>query len=95
MEKALSILAEDIVDDVVEFACKMAKHRGSNVLHRNDVKMAFEKRMRVKVPTRLHTTTGPSAQASSAKQVGQVAALPQIPLSTKNYTNNLALVKKA
>ena len=28
VEKALSVLAEDLVDDVVEFACKMAKHRG-------------------------------------------------------------------
>ena len=54
VEKALTILADDIIDDVVEFACKMAKHRGSNVLHRNDVRLAFEKRLKVKVPTRMH-----------------------------------------
>ena len=47
MEKALSVLAEDILDDVVEFACRMAKHRGSQVLHRNDVRLAFEKRLKV------------------------------------------------
>ena len=54
VEKALTILADDIIDDVVEFACKMAKHRGSNVLHRNDVRLAFEKRLKVKVPTKMH-----------------------------------------
>ena len=47
VEKALCVLAEDILDDVVEFACKMAKHRGSQVLHRNDVRLAFEKRLKV------------------------------------------------
>ena len=32
VERALSVLAEDIVDDVVDFACRLAKHRGSNSL---------------------------------------------------------------
>jgi len=32
VERALTILAEDIVDDVVDFACRLAKHRGSNSL---------------------------------------------------------------
>ena len=54
VEKALSVLAEDVIDDVVEFACRMAKHRGSNVLHRNDIRLAFEKRLKVKVPTKMH-----------------------------------------
>ena len=47
VEKALCVLAEDILDDVVEYACRMAKHRGSQVLHRNDVRLAFEKRLKV------------------------------------------------
>ena len=67
-EKALSVLAEDLVDDVIEFACRMAKHRGSNVLHRSDVRLAFEKRLKVKVPTRMHQTSGSSAAASSASR---------------------------
>ena len=29
VERALCTLAEDIVDDVIDFACKLAKHRGS------------------------------------------------------------------
>ena len=96
VEKALSVLAEDVVDDVVEFACRLAKHRGSNVLHRNDIRLAFEKRLNVKVPTKMHQASGTSAPTSSAaRQAGQVAVLPQIPISTKNYLNNLTLVKKA
>ncbi len=66
VEKALSVLAEELVDDVVEFACRMAKHRGSSVLHRNDVRLAFEKRLKVKVPSRMHQASGISAQTSSA-----------------------------
>ena len=67
-EKALSGLAEEIVDDVVEFACRMAKHRGSNVLKREDIRLAFEKRYKVKVPTKMHQAS--TAQTSSARQVG-------------------------
>ena len=96
-EKALSILAEDLVDDVVEFACKMAKQRGSPVLHRSDVRLAFEKRLKIKVPTKMHQVTASSAAqtSSAARPVGQVAMLPSQPVSTKNYMNNLTLVKKA
>ena len=50
VEKALTYLAEDIVDDVVDFACRLAKHRGSNSLNRNDIRLAFEKRLKVRVP---------------------------------------------
>ena len=96
VEKSLSVLAEDLIDDVVEFACRMAKHRGSNVLHRNDIRLAFEKRLKVKVPTKMHQATGTSAPTSSAaRQAGQVAVLPYQPISTRNYTANLTLVKKA
>ena len=74
-EKALSVLAEDLIDDVVEFACRMAKHRGSNVLHRGDVKLAFEKRLKVRVPTKMHQTS--SAQSSqAARPIGSVQVLP-------------------
>ena len=52
VERALGRLLEDSVDDVVEFACRLAKHRGSRTLHRNDVRIAFEKRLKVKVPIR-------------------------------------------
>ena len=54
VQNSLAILAEDIIDDVVEFACKMAKHRGSSTLSRDDVRLSFEKRFKLKVPSRLH-----------------------------------------
>lgn len=54
VEKALGQLADEVIEDVVEFACRLAKHRGSNTLHRNDIKFAFEKRFKVKIPYRLH-----------------------------------------
>ena len=54
VQASLATLADEIIDDVVEFACKLAKHRGSNTLQRDDVKLAFEKRFKLKMPTRLH-----------------------------------------
>lgn len=50
VERHLCSLAEDIVDDVIDFACRLAKHRGSNSLQRHDVRLAFEKRLKVRVP---------------------------------------------
>ena len=50
VEIQLSNLAEDVIDEVIDFACRLAKHRGSNSLHRNDVRLAFEKRLKVRVP---------------------------------------------
>ena len=52
VERYLSVLAEDMIDDVIDFACRLAKHRGSNSLHRNDVRLAFEKRLKVRVPAK-------------------------------------------
>ena len=52
VERALSTLAEDIIEDVVDFACRLAKHRGSSSLTRNDIKLAFEKRLKVRVPVK-------------------------------------------
>ena len=83
VQQSLSVLADDIIDDVVEFACKLARHRGSNTLQRGDVKLAFEKRFKLKVPSKLH------------QQSSNCAVLPQAVSSTSNYKQNLALVKKA
>ncbi len=48
------MLADEMLEDVIEFACKLAKHRGSQLLARNDVKLAIEKRYKLKIPTKLH-----------------------------------------
>ena len=65
--QALSQLGEDVVDDVVELACRLAKHRGSRTLERNDIKFAFEKRFKLKIPTKV----------SGSKESG-LASLPQL-----------------
>jgi transcription initiation factor TFIID subunit TAF12 len=84
VQSSLATLADEIIDDVVEFACKLAKHRGSNTLQRDDVKLAFEKRFKLKMPTRLHAPAN-----------NQMSVIPKPLSSTSNYKQNLILVKKA
>ena len=84
VQTSLATLADEVIDDVVEFACKLAKHRGSNTLQRDDVKLAFEKRFKLKMPARLHAPTN-----------NQIAVIPRPLSSTSNYKQNLVLVKKA
>jgi transcription initiation factor TFIID subunit TAF12 len=79
----LSQLGEDVVDDVVELACRLAKHRGSRTLERNDIKFGFEKRFKLKIPSKV----------SSTKEFG-LSVLPQLQVSTQNYKTQLQLVKK-
>ena len=100
VEKALSVLAEDIVDDVIDFACRLAKHRGSNSLHRNDVRLAFEKRFKVRVPTKSHPAVGGLSASGALTSINSAVGnahiiMPSQPTSTANYKSNLALVKKA
>ena len=64
-------------------ACKLAKHRGSRTLERNDIKFAFEKRFKLKIPTKI----------GGMKDSG-LHTLPQLPVSTQNYKTHLQLVKK-
>jgi transcription initiation factor TFIID subunit 12 len=45
-------MAEDFVTNVSEFACKLAKHRGSDTLEKNDVKVAIEKLYDIKIPAK-------------------------------------------
>lgn len=105
VERALCTLAEDIVDDVIDFACRLAKHRGSNTLERHDVRLAFEKRLKVRVPVKTQTQLSGAGGVSAASTIvnsGAVTAsanLPAVisptPVSTANYKSSLALVKKA
>ena len=75
---ALTKLAEDVIDDVVMLACKMAKHRGSRTLDRGDIRFAFEKRFKLRVPTKMH-----------GLKEGSVTVLPQPVASTANYKSCL------
>jgi transcription initiation factor TFIID subunit TAF12 len=90
VERALSVLADEMLEDVIEFACKLAKHRGSQLLARDDVKLAINKRYKLKVPTKLHSDATVSGSSNA-----QLPVLPQNPVSTSNYKSNLALIKKA
>ena len=56
--KAMAQLAEQVVDDVVEMACKLAKHRNSKTLEKGDIRLAFEKTYKQKIPTKLHGAKG-------------------------------------
>jgi transcription initiation factor TFIID subunit TAF12 len=85
------VLADEMLEDVIEFACKLAKHRGSQLLARNDVKLAIEKRYKLKVPTKLHA----DAVSSSSAATQPIPVFPQGTVSTANYRANLALIKKA
>ena len=65
VEKALCVLADDVLTDVIDFACRLAKHRGSKALHRNDIRVAFEKRFKVKLATK-------TTQAQNQVQPGAI-----------------------
>jgi len=36
-------MADDFIKNTSEFACKLAKHRGSDTLDKDDIKFAIEK----------------------------------------------------
>lgn len=61
VDRALSVLADEMLEDVIEFACKLAKHRGSQLLARNDIRLAIEKRYKMRVPVRLHVDVSGSS----------------------------------
>lgn len=100
---ALSKLAETVIDDVIDFACRLAKHRGSNSLHRNDIRLAFEKRLKVRIPLKTQVPNQQNSAANANHQSGMAAtasanlpvSLPTPTVSTANYKSNLVAVKKA
>ena len=63
VEKALNQVVDDALSEVLDLACRLAKHRGSKNLGRNDVRVAFEKRLKMRVPfSRPPQASGPSSQ---------------------------------
>lgn len=87
VEKILASLAEEFVQNVSEFACKLAKHRGSDILEKSDMKFAIEKLYNIPTPIK----QGNDKSGQALNNISQ--ALPNV--STSNYKQNLALVKKA
>jgi transcription initiation factor TFIID subunit 12 len=45
-------MADDFIKNISEFACKLAKHRGSDTLDRDDIKFAIEKLYSIQIPSK-------------------------------------------
>jgi len=50
VEKILAIKADEFIKNSAEFACKLAKHRGSDTLDKHDVKFAIERLYNLQIP---------------------------------------------
>ena len=50
VEKILALMADEFIKNTAEFACKLAKHRGSEILEKDDVKFAIERLYNLQVP---------------------------------------------
>ncbi|TNV72071.1 hypothetical protein FGO68_gene14124 [Halteria grandinella] len=87
VEKILALMADEFIRNTAEFACKLAKHRDSDTLEKDDVKFAIEKLYNIQVPTK------PTQLDQSGIRTQQQINFPQA--STNNYKANLALVRKA
>lgn len=69
-------MADEFVKNTAEFACKLAKHRGSDTLEKDDVKFAIERLYNIQVPTK----------PTSADKAGLTIPQPSITQgSTSNY----------
>ena len=88
MEKILALMADEFIKNAAEFACKLAKHRGSEVLEKDDVKFAIERLYNLQVPQKPTTTQDRS-------NIVQTQPPSYLSVSTQNYKQNLALVKKS
>lgn len=75
VERALTLVAEDVLDEVIDFACRLSKHRGSKSLHRNDIRLAFEKRLKVRVPTKAPNSFSALIHNSAAMTTSNSAAV--------------------
>lgn len=88
VEKTLALLAEDFVRNIAEFSCKLAKHRGSDTLEKEDIKFAIEKLYNIPTAVKPNPDKPANVALTQMQSASQLA-------STSNYKQNLALVKKA
>jgi len=66
-EDLLLLVADEFVDSVTEFACKLAKHRKSNTLEARDLELHLEKAWNIKIPG-YNTSTPTSADSTPLRR---------------------------
>ena len=66
VEKGLATVVDDSLDEVLELACRLAKHRSSKTLQRNDIRLAFEKRLKMRMPFKRAAVGGAGQGGTSA-----------------------------
>lgn len=79
-EDLLLLVADEFVDSVTEFACKLAKHRKSNTLEARDLELHLEKAWNIKIPGYC-TTTAQSADSIPVRRPNSMTASHQQRLS--------------
>ena len=89
MERALNQVVEDALSEVLDLACQLSKHRGSRTLGRNDVRVAFEKRLKVRVPYKAPTAL--MANTPHSTQIPSLAATALASAARGGITSTTAL----